>query len=89
MLSRKVVDSGGRVEYNRANREPGRLLVNGCTEPWHDEFVVIGTNGGGDAWYIPCNTVGSEVFQFDHERGEFRSWGWTLRQHAQWLAPGE
>lgn len=51
----------------------------------HPGFLVIGTNGGGDAWCIKIDESDQSVHLYEHEIEEVRSLHTDLRNHAQRL----
>ena len=64
------------VEYTRGLWDWGGLAT---------EFLVIGTDGGGDYWCIHLREAGERVYLADHETGKYRDLNRTLQQHARWL----
>jgi hypothetical protein len=73
------------VKYNQSVRAPG-------SEPWPSKYLIIGTNGGGDYWCIDLSDPGGSdqlVYEYDHERGQFRIVGWLQKHAAKLQEPEE
>ena len=58
------------------------------TTPTFEDYIAIGTNGGGDMWCIRKDGSEDLVYIYGHETDEYQSTEKTLAEFAEeWLAP--
>lgn len=50
-----------------------------------DEYLVIGTNGGGDYWCVSTDGTDLNVYFYNHETHEITDTGHSLAEHTQSL----
>ena len=54
-------------------------------QPWPDNFLVVGTNGGGDYWFIHCNESKPGVWFWQHEAHQIEQRNPSLRAYLEEL----
>jgi hypothetical protein len=54
-------------------------------DPWPTNFLVIGSDGGGDCWFIKLDEGSQMVWRYYHERGRYRLSAISLAQYADRL----
>ena len=59
------------IDSNKGIREPGLLVVDSETEPWPDEYLIVGADGGGNYWCVKLGSKSKAVWFFEHEEGIF------------------
>ena len=76
----EVVTENERV---RSMRE--QLLVGGKNRPWPDSYLVVGTNGAGDYWFIDMQNAKTELWFYWHESQEIERVNTSLDQYLDRL----
>lgn len=73
------------IRYNRRWRDPNELPVNGESEPWPDEFLIIGEDGGGNCWCVKLDGSDRSVWFFEHADGVFVPSAASCEEHVDHL----
>ena len=70
------------VEENRSAREYATSMTIGEEQaPWPETFIVVGTNGGGDYWFIDRDRDDSGIFLWRHELQDIEPYAADFRQY--------
>lgn len=73
------------IDINRAVREPGRLMLDGESEPWPGNYLIVGADGGGNYWCVDLEKQGKTVWFFDHEQGAFEQQSKSLPDFVKYV----
>lgn len=72
------------IEANQWLHEPGLMMLDGETEPWDDNYIVIGKDVGGNMWCVKRGNRSKAVWFFDHEEGYYSRQSRTLQEYAEY-----
>jgi hypothetical protein len=72
------------IEVNQSVREPGLMLLNGETQPWDDNYIVVGRDVGGNMWCVKRGNRSRSVWFFDHEEGYYSRQSRSLQEYAEY-----
>jgi SMI1 / KNR4 family (SUKH-1) len=72
------------IDYNKGMREPGLLVTDSETAPWPGEYLIIGTDVGGNCWCVKLTGRSKAVWLFEHEEGVFQRQSQSLAEHERY-----
>ena len=68
------------IRANRAEEIAAMAKAYGAEGPWSDETIVVGTNDGGDYWFVHRKRSPAGLWHWEHNSREVR------RTHANFAA---
>lgn len=72
------------IEANEWLHEPGLMMLDSETEPWDDNYFVIGKDVGGNMWCVKRGNRSKSVWFYDHEEGWYSRQSKSLSDYAQY-----